>query len=244
MRRAVWPLLLILAGGCSSAPATEPETVPAPQPAPPPTDPRVSELQILVHELLDRIEVMNARLQSIESGTAAPVTSTRRTGQPAATPVPTPRPVASATPAPAATPRPARPSVTPSRSTVTAAAGDRYKEGLVLFGKGQINEARRVFEEVLATDPAGELADNAIFWVAETYYVTGKFTEALSFYRRVESEFPDGNKSPDAVLKIGMVQAKQGDLALARRTLEALVAKYPYSTAANAAKAELKRIQY
>jgi len=37
---------------------------------------------------------------------------------------------------------------------------------------------------------------------------------------------------------------KLGDLSLAKRTLELLIDRYPYSTAAAAAKQELERIRY
>jgi tol-pal system protein YbgF len=125
-----------------------------------------------------------------------------------------------------------------------AQIGEAYKEGLTLFGRGQIDRSRAVFQQVFDADPSGDLADNALYWVGETYYTTGKYTEALAHYKRVTAEYAQQNKAPDALLRIGMIQAKQGDLVLARQTLNQVLASYPYSTAAAAAKGELKRIQY
>src|SRR5687767_12690734 len=61
-----------LLGGCSS---TSPEDLPEPvrvTEQAPRADPRVAEMQVLVAELLDRIEVLNARLQRLESGAPQP----------------------------------------------------------------------------------------------------------------------------------------------------------------------------
>jgi TolA-binding protein len=60
----------------------------------------------------------------------------------------------------------------------------------------------------------------------------------------VVNEFSEQNKAPDAMFKIALAQAKTGDLALARRTLQQVIERYPYSSTASSAKAELQRIKY
>jgi TolA-binding protein len=57
-------------------------------------------------------------------------------------------------------------------------------------------------------------------------------------------EFADQNKAPDAMFKTALSLEKTGDLALARRTLQEVMAKYPYSTPAASAKHELSRLKY
>jgi TolA-binding protein len=66
----------------------------------------------------------------------------------------------------------------------------------------------------------------------------------VRYYARVINEFSDQNKAPDAMFKTALAQAKTGDLALARRTLQQVIEKYPYSSTASSAKAELQRIKY
>src|SRR5688572_17517710 len=97
MTRPPMLLTLILAGAIAGCSTTQPDDPGEPlvlqEPAPPPpaTDPRVSELQVLVTELLDRIEVLNARLARLESGPAA-AGPTRTVSAPAVTPAsPAPR---------------------------------------------------------------------------------------------------------------------------------------------------------
>lgn len=232
---------LLLFTACATAPEDGDDDMrPVAAVTPPPaTDPRVAELQVVVAELLDRIEVMNARIQKLESGApprAAVVTAAARPAQ--------------NEPTVAETAEPPAPAVRPARTTRRAAppaggtVADQYRAGLELFGKGSIDQARTTFQQVFDADADGELADNALYWIGETYYVTGKYADALKLYRRVVDEYSDQNKAPDAMLKIGLAYSKLGDLALARRTFQELVGKYPYSTSAAAAKYEMKRIQY
>jgi tol-pal system protein YbgF len=244
--------MMLLLGGCASTSADNDTsddgfespaagaTAKPPVPMATPTDPRVSELQVLVGELLDRIEVLNARISRLESGAPAPAPV--RSAEPAVAVAEPPhapqQPPATAT---AAARKPRRPIAAGSRGAELAEA---YRGALELYGKGRIDDARQQFQGVFDADPEGDLADNALYWIAETYYSTGKFEEALKIYARVLAEYGDQNKAPDAMLKSGLSQAKLGDLSLARRTFEALIARYPYSTAAAAAKYELKRIKY
>lgn len=223
-------LLAAACGGTASDSAPAPATVP---PSAPVTDSRVGELQVLVNELLDRIEVLNARIQRLEAGTPAP---TREQVDPA--------PVSAARPAVPAVATPLPPRRATSRPADPSTIGTRYQNALTLFGKGRINDARGEFEQVLQADSTGELADNALYWIAETYFVTGKYAEAMTYYKQIEADYSDQNKAPDAMLRMGEAQVKLGDLALAQRTLGALMEKYPYSTAAAAAKAVLARIKY
>lgn len=219
---------MIFLAACGSAPPPEPVTVPRESAAVVATDPRVGELQVLVAELLDRLEVVNSRLERLEQEGSAM--------RPAAPTRPTP-----AAPRAAAPPRVTeQPRIVPSGAEI----GRSYQEALELYGKGQIDRAREAFQAILEADPNGDLADNALYWIGETWYSTGRYPEAISAYQRIERDYPGENKAPDAMLKMGMSHARTGDLVLARRTFERLIERYPYSTAAAAAKSEIERIAY
>lgn len=221
MRIVAAAAALLLLSACSAAPE------PAPQPAavaPVTPDPRVPELEKTVGELLDRIEVLNARIQKLEA--AAP------SAEPAA--------ITTASPAPAKTTRPAK----APPQTAGAALADRYRTALEMYGKGQVAQSRKLFQEVFDAEPTGELADNALYWIGETHFVAGEYAEAMEFYRRIANDFADQNKAPDAMFKTGLSLERLGDLKLARRAFEELIARYPYSTPASNAKLELKRIKY
>lgn len=226
------PVVLILLVACGSS-APEDDTIvvvpaaAAPAPAP---DARVAELQVLMTELLDRIEVMNARLARLEAGGAAVPAPAQATA-----PAEPPRT------APAPSGRPSRPA--PARA-VAAVLGDQYREALTLYGRGRLDDARALFERIHEADPSGDLADNALYWIAETHFAQGRFTEAIGLYRTIVSDYASANKAPDAWLKMGMSYARLGDLGMAKETYERLIAEHPYTTAAATARNELDRVRY
>src|SRR5438094_2043638 len=75
MRIAAAAMVLVLAG-CTSAKDVDrpPSLVPPPDPGAvnaPSADPRIDELQTSMTELLERIDVLNARIAKLESGSVA-----------------------------------------------------------------------------------------------------------------------------------------------------------------------------
>jgi tol-pal system protein YbgF len=243
-----YAVLLLLVTACATKPADEndvPSLVPPPETASAAantaaSDARVAELQTSMTELLERIDVLNARIARLE---AAPPAETRVALQPQPRVVePAPRPVLEAAPAPAPVRAATQPPV--SGPLQNAAIADNYRGALILFGKGRMADARVALQQVFDADPSGELADNALYWIGETYYASSDFTNAMRAYERVTKEYPEQNKAPDAMFKIGLTFEKTGDLGMARKTFDEVIKRYPYSTAASSAKLELKRVKY
>jgi tol-pal system protein YbgF len=234
MKNPIVLAAVLLSMGCASTGDDAPEPVTAPQAAAP--DPRIGELQTAMTELLDRLDVMNSRLGRLEeAGASSGATGSQPVvAAPAAAPAEEPRPMA----APSAAPQPQQ------RALVGARLAEDYREAIMLFGRGRHADARRAFQNVFESDAAGDLADNALFWIGETYFAAGDYTNAVRHYTRVVNEYSDQNKAPDAMFKIALVQERTGDLALARRTLQQVIEKYPYSSTASTAKAELARIRF
>jgi len=240
MKKLAVLAVLMLPLACASM-DDAPEPVSVPQPAAP--DPRVGELQTALTELLDRIDVMNNRLARLEEerttmAVAAPAQTTAATAAPAPQSMPTSAPVSST--------NVAAPSAEPQvqRALASADVAEAYRQAIMLFGRGRHADARRAFQGIFDSEAAGDLADNALFWIGETYFAAADYTNAVRSYTRVVNEYSDQNKAPDALFKIALAQEKTGDLALARRTFQQVIERYPYSTTANSAKAELKRIRY
>jgi tol-pal system protein YbgF len=233
----------LLAGCASRKGADDLPPVPIPQaekeainPTPSASEARLNELQTQLTELLERLDVMNARIAKMESPS----------GGQALLPVP---PSPTPTPVPVSVPPPAQgqarvPVLHGTSATSAADVADSYRNAIMLFGRGKHAESRAAFEHVFEADRNGELADNALYWIGETYFAAGDYSNAMRYYARVTKEYADQNKAPDAMFKMGLTYAKTGDLAMARRTFEECIAKYPYSTPAASAKFELKRIKY
>ncbi len=229
MRRVAVVVFAILFAACASSHGDQDETITAAPAAPQTsadTEARLAQMQTSMTELLERIDVLNDRINKLESAVAASAA-----------------PAQARSSAPPAV-GPAAPPATGNGPLASARIAETYRSALVLFGQGKIAEARSTFQRVFDEEPSGDLADNALFWIGETYYQTGDYTDAVRYYRRVTTEFADQNKAPDALFKIALSQEKSGDLVLARQTLEEVIRKYPYSSPAASAKTELKRIKY
>ena len=197
-------------------------------------DHRVDRIDVLIRELIDRIEVMNARIQRLEENEARLVDrierlSTRETPVPGGTPTASPESVA-------------RNTISPSLDL--AILGDLYRASVVLQANGRYDEALEGLEEVFESDPYGEMADNALFWIGEIHYARGDFPSAIKIYERIAGDYPDQNKAPDALLRAAKAYGRLGDLLQGRQTLERLIAEYPYSMAAASARPNLERYRY
>jgi len=242
---AIVLLLSLTACATKQAGENEPPSLVPPAdvavPANPATEARLVELQTSMTELLERMDVLNARIARLESSSQ---NEPRVAQAPARAVEPPPVPHA-IEPAPAVVPAPApvRPASV-SGPLQSAAIADSYRGALILYGKGRMADARVALQQVFDADPAGELADNALYWIGETYYAGADYSSAMRYYERVTKEYPEQNKAPDAMFKIGLTFAKTGDLGMARKTFEDVIKRYPYSTAASSAKLELKRVRY
>lgn len=111
-----------------------------------------------------------------------------------------------------------------------------YKKGHELLAAGNLAGARMVFLKIADRFPDYVLVDNALYWAAETYYSERDFTRAIAGFKDVERKYPDRNKAPDAVLKIGLAYMETGDIERAREYLDKVIKKYPGSEAADTAK--------
>jgi tol-pal system protein YbgF len=242
MKKLAAIAVMLLAACASTDDGGGPEPAIVPQPV---TDPALTQsvnaLQTQLTELLERLDVMNSRLAQVESGTPMSIPA------PVNVPIPVAReqqPVTDRAPAPVARPAAAAPGEAPQRALVGAQLAEDYRNAIMLFGRSRFTDARKGFEAVFAAEPEGDLADNALYWIGETYFAAGDLNNAVRYYTRVVNEFSDQNKAPDALFKTALAQAKTGDLALARRTLQQVIERYPYSSTASSAKAELQRIKY
>ena len=230
----------LLAAACASTQDLEPDLPrPATQTVSAAPDPRIGEMQTQLTELLERIDVLNHRIAQLEEGVPAPQTVTASVSTPAPAQTPAPRAAA-----PVVQPQQPRETVPQQRAVRGADIAEDYRQAIMQFGRGRHADARRGFEGVYEADPSGDLADNALFWIGETYFAAKDYNNAVRYYTRVVNDYSTQNKAPDALFKVAMTQERTGDLALARRTLQQVIERYPYSSTASTAKAELERIKY
>ena len=174
------------------------------------------------------------RLQRIESAaptqTASP--SSESVTPPAAT---TPSQPAPTTPSAAQTP--------PTSGIDPFAEQQAYQGAFDLLKAGRYDEAAVAFQQFIAEYPAGSYADNAQYWLGETFYITRRFEEAIQEFERLVSMHPNSQKLTHSLLKIGYAHDELGNKAEAERVLGQLMESHPQTAAAGLARKRLLSIR-
>lgn len=124
------------------------------------------------------------------------------------------------------------------------AGSDRmnYQAAFDMLKAGQYEKATAAFQRFLVTFPDSGLADNAQYWLGESYYVTRRYDEALKAFRTVVDRYPESRKLADAWLKIGYTQYELKAWKPAREALKRVQRDYPDTSAAAEASKRLERM--
>ncbi len=134
----------------------------------------------------------------------------------------------------------------PPAPAVDAAPGAdpqiEYQAAFDALKQGRYDESSRLFGQFLRNHPDHELADNAQYWLGESYYVTQNYEMALQTFRAMTERYPDGDKSADAELKIGYCLYELGQYASAQQALQNVVNRYSGTTVARLAESRLRAL--
>ena len=134
-------------------------------------------------------------------------------------------------------------SLTPGQLPVPGGSDrDNYQAAFELLKEQRYEPAVMAFQQFLISFPDSQLADNALYWLAESYYVTGQFENALKQFQVVISRFPRSRKVPDALLKIGYSNYELQRWDSARGALRRVQDDYEDTTAARLAEQRLNRM--
>ncbi|MFI5314707.1 MAG: tol-pal system protein YbgF [Myxococcota bacterium] len=108
----------------------------------------------------------------------------------------------------AAAAQPAKPdSAAPAPPATPSASSEEvrdYEAAFALYRGGKYADAIDRFQAFLQTHPSSEFADNALFWMGESYFKLNDFEQAAVAFDRVVKRFPKGNKVPDALYRQGV----------------------------------------
>jgi tol-pal system protein YbgF len=118
-----------------------------------------------------------------------------------------------------------------------------YDEAFQALKDGRYAEAARRFQAFQERFPDGQFADNAQYWLGESYYVTQNYRVALEAFRQLIERFPNSAKVPDALLKIGYCHYELREWEEAERVLNQVVQRYPDTTVARLAQGRLRALR-
>jgi tol-pal system protein YbgF len=119
-----------------------------------------------------------------------------------------------------------------------------YRRSLEHLRAGRHDEAVAGFREFIKKHPDHDYADNAQYWLAECFYDRKDYGAAVREFQRVVERFPQGNKTPDALLKVGFSYLALGSARPGREKLEEVTRAYPRHPAAALAAAKLAELDH
>jgi len=120
---------------------------------------------------------------------------------------------------------------------------DNYQVAFELLKEERYDMAAASFKEFLTAFPGSELVDNAQYWLAESYYASNDFEQALTDFQVVIDDHPRSSKVPDALLKMGLCNYNLQRWDEARLTLTRVQQEYAETTAARLAGQYLSRME-
>lgn len=101
-----------------------------------------------------------------------------------------------------------------------------------------------VLEEFAEFYPQSQLSDDALYLLGDSYFGRGRYSEAISFYRRALDEHPQGNRAAGAQMQIGYSHLGLDDVEAARSAFERVLSEYPDLTElVEEAKEQLARME-
>jgi len=104
-------------------------------------------------------------------------------------------------------------------------------------------DAAEEFQAFLTRYPNSEYADNAQYWLGESYYVTRNYEIALTAFQELMDRYPDSPKVPDALLKMGYTHYELKQWDESRAVLTSVKERYPDTTLARLADSRLRSLR-
>jgi tol-pal system protein YbgF len=107
-----------------------------------------------------------------------------------------------------------------------------YLQAFADYASGRFAPAIDGFQTFLRHYPHNDYAGNAQYWLGECYYSRQEYTLAAAAFRKTVETYPQGGKTPDALLKLATTLQQMNEAGQAQEALRLLHSRYPDSPAA------------
>lgn len=136
-----------------------------------------------------------------------------------------------------------KPSIVPSELAEDSAESEAaYRDAFEMLKAGQYETSIASFEDFLKTYPTSQYADNAQYWLGETYFVMRQFESAIAEYQRLLDAYPESIRRPHAMLKLVYCNHELGLIERATEVLTVLKEFHPNSRAYRLAEERMRHI--
>ncbi|EKE67509.1 tol-pal system protein YbgF [Oceanibaculum indicum] len=116
-----------------------------------------------------------------------------------------------------------------------------YDQAFQTLVRQDFPTAEQQFKAFLDKNKNHELAGNAQYWLAETYYVRGQFEQAAVAFAHGFETYPKNAKAPDNLLKLGLSLSNLNRKQDACVAFSELTKQYPNAAQSVKRRAELER---
>ena len=134
---------------------------------------------------------------------------------------------------------------TAARATVSSPEAEKeaYDTAFSALKELRYADAAEEFRAFMQQYPQSDYADNAQYWLGESYYVTRNYELALEAFNDLLTDFPSSLKQPDSLLKIGYTHYELKQWDSARAALTQVQEQYPGTTVARLAENRLRSMK-
>lgn len=102
-----------------------------------------------------------------------------------------------------------------------------YRDAYNLVLSGDYAEAEAAFQDYIDIYPDGGQVADANFWLGESQYSQGSFNDAARTFLNAHQSYPQAEKAPDMLLKLGMSLAALDNRDTACATYREVLSRYP-----------------
>ncbi|MCZ6890150.1 MAG: tol-pal system protein YbgF [Gammaproteobacteria bacterium] len=121
-------------------------------------------------------------------------------------------------------------------SVSDATERDAYTSAFNLMKRKEFSLSIEAFDKLIVDYPNGQYTPNAFYWLGELHLAGIDLEQARQSFVQVITLYPDHNKVPDTLYKLGVVYHRLGDANRSLEYLDRVVAEHPGATASGLAK--------
>jgi tol-pal system protein YbgF len=118
-----------------------------------------------------------------------------------------------------------------------------YDKAMASYKQGKYQEAIDAFKLFLKTYPKSDRADNAYFWIGESYMGLKQYEQAILAYQDVIKKYPKGNKVANALLRQAQAFLEIKDKTSAKLLYKRIIKIYPGTNEAKIAQKKLQTLK-
>ncbi len=120
---------------------------------------------------------------------------------------------------------------------------DQFNRAYLSFSNKSYDAALQQFASFIQMNSSHAYADDALYWRGECYLAKGKLMKAIGEFERLAKRYPNSEKVPAGLYRIGFVYDKLRDYKTAVRYYFRVVERFPGTDAARRASSRVTEIE-